>query len=242
MSSYFRIATFLHLICFGFLLHVAIGADPLFHFCSSSGNYTANSPYALNLNRLETYLCYQTPFGGFAMDSVGSNQYQTNGLGLCRGDVNFQDCKTCMSEARDALSKLCPYNKGGIIWYDYCLLKYSDSDFFGQIDNQNKFYMWNLNNVTDAVSFNQKTKELLSQLSEQAYNPRLYATGETTFEGSTKIYGLVQCTRDLSVKDCKKCLDEAISELPDCCDGKQGGRVVGGSCNVRYEIYPFVNA
>ena len=103
--------------------------------------------------------------------------------------------------------------------------------------------MWNLRNVSNPVWFNQKTKTLLSQLSEEAYvAPKMYATGELELGESEKLYGLVQCTRDLSTVDCKKCLDGAISELPNCCDGKEGGRVVGGSCNFRYEIYPFVNS
>ncbi|KAJ6420685.1 hypothetical protein OIU84_028109 [Salix udensis] len=136
-----------------------------------------------------------------------------------------------------------PYNKAAIIWYDNCLLKYSNNGFFGQIDNINKFYMWNVHVVSEPGPFNEKTKELLSQLANEARaTPMLFATGELELGNSTKLYGLVQCTQDLSSDVCKKCLDGIIGELPSCCDGKQGGRVVGGSCNFIYEIYPFVNA
>ncbi|KAK3222930.1 hypothetical protein Dsin_009955 [Dipteronia sinensis] len=72
----------------------------------------------------------------------------------------------------------------------------------------------------------------------------MYAAGEFKLEGSEKetVYGMAQCTRDLSDGDCKTCLDGLIGDFPSCCDGKQGGRVVTGSCNIRYEIYPFVKA
>ena len=102
--------------------------------------------------------------------------------------------------------------------------------------------MWNLKNVSDPATFNYKTRELLSQLAQKTYvmNNKLYATGEVKLENSETLYGLTQCTRDLSSCDCKKCLDDAINELPNCCDDKEGGRVVSGSCNFRYEIYFFV--
>ncbi|GMH12059.1 hypothetical protein Nepgr_013900 [Nepenthes gracilis] len=243
MSSSSGILSLLPLLCFALLLHTtAIEADPLFHVCFSSSNFSANSSYDINLNRLETYLYDQTPGWGFALGSVGSNQYQAFGLSQCRADVFFQDCQTCVAEAKDALNKLCPYNKGGIVWYDNCLLKYLDQDFFGQIDNENKFCLLNVNNVSDPALFNKKVIDLLSQLSLRAYvNPRLTAYGETMFNEATTIYGLVDCTRDLSNDDCKKCLDEAINELPSCSGGKKGGRIVSGSCHVRYEIYPFLN-
>ncbi|XP_059664468.1 cysteine-rich repeat secretory protein 38-like [Cornus florida] len=233
----------LYVLSFAFLLQTVFGADPLFHFCSSSENFTTNSPYETNLNKLLGDLYFKAPPTGFGAGSVGQNQYKANGLALCRGDVSNTDCKSCVTEAGSKIRKRCPYNKGAIIWYDYCLLKYSNTDFFGKIDNQNKFYLYNVNNVSDPESFNQKTKKLLSQLSEEAYDSsKMYATGESELGDFKKLYGLVQCTRDLSSTDCKKCLDSAISELPSCCDGKEGGRVVGGSCNFRYEIYPFVNA
>jgi hypothetical protein len=122
-------------------------------------------------------------------------------------------------------------------------LKYSNTGFFGQVDTGNKFYMWNVHVVSKPAPFNKKTKELLSQLANKAQaTPKLFATGERELGKSTKLYGLVQCTGDLSSAVCKKCLDGIIGELPSCCDGKQGGRVVSGSCNFIYEIYPFVNA
>ncbi|KAL2331808.1 hypothetical protein Fmac_019389 [Flemingia macrophylla] len=243
MSSSKLYTTFLFSLTITLLIQTSFGAEPLFHFCSSSENFTTNSPYESNLKTLINSLIYTTPLTGFGDASVGQYQNQkAYGLALCRGDVSASECKTCVSEAPQEILNRCPYNKGAIIWYDYCMFKYLDTDFFGKIDYTNKFYMWNLKNVSDPATFNYKTRELLSQLAQKAYvNNRYFATGERKLGQSETLYGLTQCTKDLSATDCKKCLDDAINELPNCCDGKEGGRVVSGSCNFRYEIYPFVN-
>jgi hypothetical protein len=234
----------IYLLTFALLLQTIFGASSyLNHDCSSSGNFTANDPYESNLRKLLGNLYYQTPPQGFGFGSVGRYPYKTYGLSLCRGDVEAADCRTCVNDARSEILERCPYNKGGIIWYDNCLLKYIDTAFLGKIDNQNKFYLWNWQTVSNPTTFNQKTRQLLSLLAKDASaTPKLYAAGELELEKSKKLYGLVQCTRDLSKRDCFKCLDGIIGELPSCCDGKEGGRVVGGSCNFRYEIYPFVTA
>ena len=149
----------------------------------------------------------------------------------------------CVNEASNEIHKLCPHDKGAIIWYDNCLLKYSNKDFLGQIDNDNWFSLLNVQNVSEPPIFNQKTRELLSQLAKDAsFTTKKYAIGELELGKSTKLYGLAQCTWDLSTVECLQCLDDAIGQLPSCCDGKEGGRVVGGSCNIRYEIYPFISA
>ncbi|PIA54267.1 hypothetical protein AQUCO_00900663v1 [Aquilegia coerulea] len=212
------------ILSFTLLLHCVIGADPLYHICSSNSlNYTSGSPFDNNLNILFNQLNVKVE------DTV-------HGLALCRGDISNADCKSCVNSASKEIKNVCPNNKAAIIWYDNCLLKYSDVNFFGTIDTQNKFYLYNTQNVND-TTFNGSVQELLSDLSAIAsQSPRLFATGETSL-----LQGLVQCTRDLSSSQCKKCLDDAITELPSCCDGKRGGRVVGGSCNFRYELYPFFN-
>ncbi|KAK2988003.1 hypothetical protein RJ640_011266 [Escallonia rubra] len=242
MSSSLSTSSLFLLSCI-LLVQMAMGVNPLFHFCSSSNNFTSNGPYETNLNKLMGDLYFKTPPTGFGLGSIGQYQTRASGLALCRGDVSSTDCKSCVVEASGEIRRRCPSNKAAIIWYDNCLLKYSDMDFFGKIDEQNKFHMYNLRNVSNPEYFNTEVKKLLSELSEKAYvSPKLYATGDSKLGESKKLYGLVQCTRDLSSVDCKKCVDGAISELPICCDGKEGGRVVVGSCNVGYEIYPFVNA
>ncbi|XP_008228882.1 PREDICTED: cysteine-rich repeat secretory protein 38-like [Prunus mume] len=232
----------LFFLLFCLLHHAALGASPLFHFCFSKENYTANSPYGANLIQLFNLLYTKVPPTGFGLGSTGEGQNQANGLALCRGDVSSQDCKTCVVEASKELGERCPSRKGAIIWYDNCLFKYSNVNFAGKIDKNNRFYMWNVQEVDDPTPFNAKVKELLSGLSTKASsNPKFYATGELELSSSETLYGLTQCTRDLSSSDCNKCLDDAISELPNCCDAKRGGRVVGGSCNFRYELYPIVH-
>ncbi|KAM4097985.1 hypothetical protein ACJW30_07G043200 [Castanea mollissima] len=171
--------------------------------------------------------------------------YQTYGLALCRRDIAAADCKACVNEASNEIHRRCPYDKGAIIWYDNCLLKYSNKDFLGRIDNENWFSLLNVKNVSEPTIFNQKTRELLSQLAKGvSFTVKKYGVGELNLGlgESTKLYGLAQCTWDLSTTECFQCLDDAMGQLPSCCDGKQGGRVVGGSCNIRYEIYPFVSA
>ncbi|KAJ9170535.1 hypothetical protein P3X46_018636 [Hevea brasiliensis] len=244
--SFSRISFFFILLSLAVIFQMVLGTNPLMHYCSSNDNFTSHGPYERSLTKLMGNFYYLAPPNGFALGSLGQNsQERPYGLTLCRGDVSASDCRTCVAEARSEIRKLCPNKKEGIIWYDNCVLKYSNKDFFGQIDKQNKFYLLNVQNVNDPMTFNQKTKELLSQLARIASTtPRMYAAGDLELDdqGSKKVYGLAQCTRDLSSVDCNKCLDGAIDELPSCCDGKQGGRVVGGSCTIMYEIYPFVNA
>ena len=236
----------IYMLTFAFFLQTIFGVSPpLNNICSGSENFTTNDQYESNLRKLLGNLNYQTPPLGFGLGSVGWYPYQTYGLALCRGDIAAADCKACVNEASNEIHKRCPYDKGAIIWYDNCLLKYSNKDFLGQIDNENWFYLLNVQNVSEPTIFNQKTRELLSQLAKNAsFTVKKYAVGELKLGlgESTKLYGLAQCTWDLSTIECFQCLYNAIDQLPSCCDGKQGGRVVGGSCNIRYEIYPFVSA
>ncbi|KAK0589418.1 hypothetical protein LWI29_014089 [Acer saccharum] len=215
------------LITLAFLLRTAFGASSpyIYHYCSSSQNYTSNGPYESNLNKLAAYLNYQTPPTGFGKGALGHKPNQANGLALCRGDVSSSDCKTCVVEASSEIRMRCPYNKAAIIWYDYCLYKYSDKHFFfGQIDNQNKVSLYNVRSVSEPEAFNKNTRELLSQLAKEAHvASKLYAVAEVELGESKKLYGLTQCTKDLSSYECKKCLDGIIGELPRCCDGKEGG-------------------
>lgn len=245
-------AIFLALSCL-FLLSPSAFAEDIItdsaflnHICTSFDNYTANSTYASNLNQAFNQLVSNAPPSGFAQTSIGKDlQNQVNGLALCRGDVSTADCRNCIDTGSKEIQVRCPLSKGAAIWYDFCLLKYSNTQFFGKIDNRNKFALINVQSVdNNATVFNQQVKSLLMDLVEKVTaTPKFYAIGQREIEPfAKKLYGLVQCTRDLSSAACKKCLTDAIGELSSCCDARIGGRVVGASCNFRYELYPIVDA
>ena len=81
--------------------------------------------------------------------------------------------------------------------------------------------------------------DLASQASDVLAGSKKFKTKEANFSELQTIYSLVQCTPDLSTTDCKRCLRSAIGDLPTCCSGKQGVKVLLPSCCVRYEVYPF---
>ncbi|XP_021811619.1 cysteine-rich receptor-like protein kinase 27 [Prunus avium] len=66
-----------------------------------------------------------------------------------------------------------------------------------------------------------------------------FAAGHATVPGGETIYALAQCTPDIDKQNCSNCLKESVSEIQTCCGGKQGGRVLKPSCNLRYEVSLF---
>lgn len=216
----------------------------LYSVCSSNqGNFTANSTYQANLNHLLSSLTSNTKIDtGFFNISYGQNLDKVNAMGLCRGDVKPASCRSCIATATVELPKRCPNEKEAIIWYDNCMLRYSNRFFFGNMEFGPWFSMYNLNNASDASTFNQAVKSLLDSLKIKAAPGDKFATGNANTSagaGSQTIYALVQCTPDLSEQQCIDCLNNATELLPKCCDGRLGGRVIAPSCNFRYEIDRF---
>ena len=121
---------------------------------------------------------------------------------MCRGDVLKKDCSTCVNNAMKDIQVHCPYNKAAIIWYDKCLLKYSDHLFFGEMDNQNTYIMLNRQNVKkDPAIFDKKVAMLLAQLaSKVSQTATLYESGNINLDKSKKIYWLAQYALYLSNK------------------------------------------
>ncbi|CAL9232486.1 unnamed protein product, partial [Arabidopsis halleri] len=61
----------------------------------------------------------------------------------------------------------------------------------------------------------------------------------TTFQ---TVYAMMQCTPDVSSKDCEFCLKTSVGDYESCCRGKQGGAVIRPSCFVRWDLYPYAGA
>lgn len=178
---------------------------------------------------------------GFRNVSFGETTDKVNAIGLCRGDVKPDDCLRCLSGSSANLTQLCPNRKEAIGWYEdeKCTLRYSDRYIVGLNEIGPAYFAWNLHNATLADQFNKVVKQLLDSLRTTATSGdsrRKYAVGNVQGPSSDQtIYGLVQCTPDLSGPQCDNCLVQSIIEVPRCCSNRIGERIIRPSCNLRFE-------
>ncbi|KAM7500913.1 hypothetical protein LguiA_025327 [Lonicera macranthoides] len=227
-----------------------------FHVCPNTTTYTPNSTYQTNLNLLLSNLSSNATLSSnstnngtvFSTSTAGQNPPNiAYGLFLCRGDVTSTVCRNCVATVTAEITNRCPNQKSAVIWYDECMLRYSNASFFSTVVGEPMVYLVSTANITDEVTrFQQVLTETMDDLANRApvdnFNDQFvkgFATQQARVTSSQRLYGLVQCTQDLSEQDCNGCLQMAVNRLPQCCSGKQGGQVLLTSCNVRYEIYPF---
>eukprot|EP00253_Pinus_taeda_P011959 PITA_11959 len=210
--------------------------------CNNASTYADGSTFSSNLNRVMGDLVKKAPQTGFNTSFYGKSPNRIYGLLQCQGNISKQDCSICSQQANDSVIQLCGNEVGGRVWMDKCFLRYENFNFISQVaadgsilENENDINTGNLK------SFRAATLSLLTNLSYKAYNSanKGFAEGSAPYTSIGTVYGLVQRWRDLSIADCKSCLQSAINGVYDCCSMKQGAQALYGSCTVRYEIYPF---
>ncbi|XP_070662134.1 cysteine-rich receptor-like protein kinase 10 isoform X3 [Malus domestica] len=214
----------------------------LYHVCSNTTTFTPNSTFQSNVNRLLSTLSSNSNRStGFYNATVQTPNNAVYGLFLCRGDVVGTDaCETCVATVTAEAPQRCPVEKQVVIGYDDCMLRYSNESFFSTATESPRLYMSNNKNATDPTRFNQVLAASMNMVATEAANDAdKFATNQANVSGLISVYSLGQCTQDLSEADCNRCLRLAIAQLPNCCNGKLGGRVLFPSCHVRYEVYPF---
>ncbi|XP_042478345.1 cysteine-rich receptor-like protein kinase 25 [Macadamia integrifolia] len=120
------------------------------------------------------------------------------------------------------------------------MLRYSNDSFFSTITESHGFNKANPQSLFNVTRFDQLVEDNMKKATTAAASDsKRFATQEATFTQFQNLYCLAQCSPDLSGNDCNSCLVGAIADLPNCSSGKQGGRVLNPSCNIRYELYLF---
>ncbi|KAJ3705205.1 hypothetical protein LUZ61_008910 [Rhynchospora tenuis] len=221
------------------LLDTPTNSQLILNLCETSSNYTTNSTYETNLNNLFNSLTKNTSKTGFCTSTEGEPPYQVFGLALCRGDMSEDFCTGCVTMASRYYPRICPYNKGAIAWYDRCVIRYSNHNFFSQLDDGIQGENICLDqNASDPYQFKQKVVTMIESLAHiAAFNRsvRMFATG-----AGTGLYGLVECTRDLSGDQCYNCLNQTLYDLSSAqCDGSVQVTALRGSCIVMYDMEQF---
>ncbi|KAF9588046.1 hypothetical protein IFM89_007287 [Coptis chinensis] len=228
--------------CF-LLFHNHVQAqEPILEICSNTANYTSNSQFQTNLNILLPSLLPDGTRDGFFNTSIGTSPDIVYGLVQCRGDISMEDCRSCLNNSAVEIIRRCPNRKDAALRYDHCILRYSNTRFFSQVDSTRRGLL-NPANVSDADAnrYNRQLGSLLNSLSTTAASVvTKFGAASTDYADFKRIYGLVMCTRDLPATQCFSCLQSMIGWIPSCCTNREGARIFSTTCYIRYEIYPFV--
>jgi hypothetical protein len=221
-------------------------------FCSDKqGNYGSGSTYKANLNLVLSRLLSSNSTDidyGFYNSSYGESPDKVYAIGLCRGDFESDVCRNCFADSKDFLTESCPNEKEAIVWMDECMLRYSSRNILSSMDYTPEFpWMSEYYRVSDdeKVQFSKDLRNFLQNLSDRAAaggSLRKFAVGNAAAPSSQTIYGLVQCTPDLSEKDCSGCLSGAIDNFLKSYTDRLGGRILRPSCNFRYENSSFFDS
>ncbi|EAY83824.1 hypothetical protein OsI_39042 [Oryza sativa Indica Group] len=232
----------------GPLCETAVGDDtdlnlPSWPNCSSSNNYTGDSQYKKNLDQLLSTLSTSAAVGGwFNTTSVGTGADKVFGLIMCYADCNATECQECLASAPAGIMQVCPGSRTADANYDACLLRYSDKSFFSELTyGADPTIAWNVYvrpYVENMTTMNDMRRQLMSQLAERAGDTKLRLdNGSLPYVdsklGTSAMYWLAQCTRDLAASECRRCLSGYVDGLSDTFPNTSGGANKGYSCYIR---------
>ncbi|RWR76437.1 LEAF RUST 10 DISEASE-RESISTANCE LOCUS RECEPTOR-LIKE PROTEIN KINASE-like protein 2.4 [Cinnamomum micranthum f. kanehirae] len=211
--------------------------------CLSVDSNPSSKAFQTNLRLLLTSLISKAhSTSGFYNNSIGETPDRVYGLVLCRGDVASDMCLNCLINITNDITRHCMDSTQGVAWYDHCLVRYNNHEFFGVIDT-GRFFQ--IQNWTRKEHSKIDPRRFLWGLVESAPSqPLMFSMNKLEVKKdylsqSETRYGLVQCTRDLNRHDCRTCLNELMKDYKSCCEGMRRWRIIAGSCSIWYDDRPF---
>ncbi|KAK7405575.1 hypothetical protein VNO78_07019 [Psophocarpus tetragonolobus] len=109
------------------------------HFCENSSLYNISTSFKTNLNKVLSWVTSDsaTTREGYNRTVISSNNNGTNdavyGLYSCRVDITGYFCKFCLTTAASEIARRCAHSVNAIIWYDICIIRYSNERFWGKV-------------------------------------------------------------------------------------------------------------
>nr|GMD83076.1 cysteine-rich receptor-like protein kinase 25 [Ipomoea batatas] len=218
------------------LITLFMGAVSQYDYRYFCPNTSTNTPtYTTNLKSLLRALSSKGNVeNGFYNFTAGHDRDTVYGMFMCRGDISTIDCAACVNQACSDILRVCSEQKTAVIWFDHCMLRFSDEYMFQKLDKSVRLNMSALEKNSEPGFMQRVVKTSEEMTRRVAGNLMKFGTYE-----AKRVYSLGQCTPDISEWDCQTCLKSAVQLLPTCCDTALGARVLSPSCYVRYEIYPF---
>ncbi|XP_030520042.2 cysteine-rich receptor-like protein kinase 29 [Rhodamnia argentea] len=220
----------------------AINAQFPATYCGSTGNFTANSTYQTTLTTLlssistTNYLSFSYSFFNASAPVSGASE-TLYVFGLCRGDFNAKDCRSCLDDIASDMRRVCPLQKEAIVYKGNCIIRYSNASFSGVVATKPMYVAGAPANFSD--TFDAAMRKLLNSLGAEAAGGsslKKYASRNES-AGADLVNMFMQCTPDLTEQQCSNCLGTGVQTIRDCCAAYAGGRVMVPSCLILWGTY-----
>ncbi|KAI4332882.1 hypothetical protein L6164_017756 [Bauhinia variegata] len=218
-------------------------AQPIWYnqVCQNDTVAPSNRTYQSNLNLLLSTLSSKAATDGFGETTVGNgsgNSPTIYGQYICRPDTSSVVCQYCVTTSTQEILTRCHNSVTAIIWYNYCMLRYSNVYFFGTVAMEPSYSYYNVSiNGEDHGTVAKRIVEFMNGLILNATAAAgMSAVNELDLSDSMKCYGIVQCVKDINGSECRRCLQGLLRK-----DGgdKVGVRFLCPSCMMRRESYRF---
>lgn len=235
---------FLHFFLF-MILTTAQSPFYLYSICQNSTEKTLNTSYQSNVNSLLSWINSDSDLGTISNHNIiGSNNSNDHdnvyGLYGCRGDITGSFCRFCINTAVREIAQRCPNSVSALIWYDVCVMGYTNQNTTGKVIVTPSWNITGSRNVKDSTELGKAENNMMSLIRKvTTESSTVWATGEFIWSDTEKRYGLVQCNRDLSKDGCKQCLEAMLDLVPQCCGTKVAWAVMSPSCGLKIDDYMF---
>jgi hypothetical protein len=247
MTCITRFISFILLFFFLFMTLSSAQSKSPFYMYSVCQNETekTNTSYKSNIKNFLSWIITDSATGNLSnYNAVGSknnsDQDDVYGFYECRADITGSFCQFCINTAVGEIGQRCPNGDKAMIWYDLCIIGYSNKNNTGKVIVEPS---WNVTgsklvkDSTELAKVETSITSLIEKMSTAATHN--WATGEFNWSDTEKRYSLVQCNRALSKAGCKQCLEALLDRVPRCCGTKVGWVVVCPSCGMKIDDYNF---
>ncbi|KAH9754418.1 cysteine-rich receptor-like protein kinase 10 [Citrus sinensis] len=220
-----------------------LDSNYVYHFCVRESDTSSGGLFMFNVGTLFSAKLYNEA-GRYLYSNATEGDYPDKVYGLynCRFDVSNDVCQDCIKVAIHTIVTNCTGAKEAIVWYDQCMVRFCNSSFPSWLETEPSVALLITINVTDPYKFSnilaQSFSDLIQNVTSRDFE---YPAAAQMVNASSidKLRTLVQCIPYLSKSDSNICLRGAVAQIPNCCYGKRGARILTPSCNIRYELYPF---
>ncbi|TMW85871.1 hypothetical protein EJD97_022357 [Solanum chilense] len=149
---------------FYYIFHLSIAQPEFeFHVCADT-EFSPNSSYDTNLNTTLSSVSRNMDSFGFYNTSIALNSNTISVIAQCRGDVQLQACRDCISNATRKILEVCPNKKSAFGYYESCQLRYSNEPIIGTVSISPQDTLYSGVNASNPDDFMEDVTTMLESL------------------------------------------------------------------------------